>query len=87
LLLIIALEALSRLFRTGLPWELMYADDLALLAESGDKSFAKLRQWKCGFEVKSLKVNIGKTKVMRCSMNAGVRENLESIHAQFARKL
>ena len=27
LLFIIVLEALSREFRTGLPWELLYADD------------------------------------------------------------
>ena len=31
---IIVLETLSREFREGLPWELLYADDLALLAES-----------------------------------------------------
>ena len=27
----------------------------------------KLRVWKKGFEEKGLKVNVGKTKVMRCS--------------------
>ena len=32
LLFIIVLEALSKKFRTGQPWELFYADDLALLA-------------------------------------------------------
>ena len=31
LLFIIVLEALSREFRTGLPWELLYADDLVLM--------------------------------------------------------
>ena len=30
LVFIIVLEALSREFRTGVPWELLYADDLAL---------------------------------------------------------
>ena len=33
LLFIIALEALSREFREGLPMELLYADDLVLVAE------------------------------------------------------
>ena len=38
LLFIIVLEALSKKFRIGLPWELLfYADDLALLAESEDE--------------------------------------------------
>ena len=34
LLFIIVLEALSREFRTGLPWELLYAEDLVLMADS-----------------------------------------------------
>ena len=34
LLFILVLEALSRKFRVGLPWELFYADDLALIADS-----------------------------------------------------
>ena len=34
LLFIIVLEALSRDNRSGLPWELLYADDLALMADN-----------------------------------------------------
>ena len=45
LLFIIALEALSKKFRIGLPWELFYADDLALLAESEEKLLEMIRQW------------------------------------------
>ena len=33
LLFIIVLEALSRAFRTGNPWELLYAGDLMINAE------------------------------------------------------
>ena len=33
-LFIMVLEALSMEFRTGCPWELLYADDLLLIAES-----------------------------------------------------
>ena len=64
---IIALEALSSDFRTGVPWELLYAYDLLLIAVSEDKLLDKLRVWKRGFEEKGLKVNVGKTRVMRCS--------------------
>ena len=35
LLFIIVLEALSREFRTGCPWELLYADDLMISAVQG----------------------------------------------------
>jgi hypothetical protein len=36
------MEALSRGFRVGLPWELLYADDLVLMADSEDKLMKKL---------------------------------------------
>ena len=34
LLFILVLEALSQEFRTGVPWELLYADDLAMIADT-----------------------------------------------------
>jgi hypothetical protein len=58
------LEALSQEFRTGCPWELLYADDLILVAESMDELIEKFNTWKEGIESKGLKVNIDKTKVM-----------------------
>ena len=46
LLFIIVLEALSREFRTGCPWELLYADDLMISAESMEELLVKLKTWK-----------------------------------------
>ena len=71
LLFIIVLEALSREFREGLPMELLYADDLVLMAETEELLVEKIRRWKAGMEEKGLRVNMGKTKVMRCSVGAG----------------
>jgi hypothetical protein len=71
LLFIIVLEALSREFREGLPMELLYADDLVLVAESEELLMEKLKTWKEGMEGKGLKVNLGKTKVMRCQVKTG----------------
>ena len=34
LLFIIVMEALSRKFRVGIPWELLHANDLSVIAES-----------------------------------------------------
>ena len=42
LLFIIVLEALSREFRTGCPWELLYADDLMISAESMDRALTRI---------------------------------------------
>ena len=42
LLFIIVLEALSREFRSGVPWEDLYADDLVIIAESLEDCIRRL---------------------------------------------
>ena len=44
--------------------ELLYADDLVLLADSEEGLLDKLRKWKVGMEEKGLRVNMNKTKVI-----------------------
>ena len=72
LLFIILLEALSREFRTGCPWELLYADDLMISAESMEELLVKVQTWKTEMEKKGLRVNMGKTKIMECGINLDV---------------
>ena len=43
LLFIIVLDVLSREAREGLPWEVLYADDLVLMAESEQELIVKMR--------------------------------------------
>ena len=43
LLFIIVLEALSEEFRTGCPWELLYADDLDIVDETMEKVVDRLK--------------------------------------------
>jgi hypothetical protein len=74
LLFIIVLEAISRKCRGGLPFGLLYADDLVLMAESEELLLEKLRLWKKSLEDKGLRVNLGKTKVMRCWEGGGNTE-------------
>ena len=47
LLFIIVLEETSE-FRVGLPWELFYADDLCLTAETEEELMVKIKRWKLG---------------------------------------
>jgi len=75
LLFVIVLEALSRKFKGGLPLELLYADDLVLMAETEELLLEKLNKWKNGLEEKGLRVNMGKTKIMRCQYRTGQVEN------------
>ena len=66
LLFIIALEALSREFRSGVPWEDFYADDLVIIAELLEECVRRLLTWKEAMEKKGLRANAGKTKIMIC---------------------
>ena len=59
---IIVLEALSREFRTGCPWELLYADDLMISAGSMEELLVKVKTWKTEMEKKGLRVNMGKKR-------------------------
>ena len=43
LLFIIVMEAPSQEYRTGCPWELLYADDLVIVAESLEELTEKFR--------------------------------------------
>lgn len=50
--------------RSEMPWELAYADDLVLTAESEGEVFQKFETWKAALEQRGLKINIEKTKLM-----------------------
>ena len=72
LLFIIVLEALSRDFRVGVPWELFFADDLVIIADSLEECVARVKAWKEGMEAKGLRVNMPKTKIMVSGINLDV---------------
>jgi len=40
------MKALSREFRVALPWELLYADDLLVIAETKDDLIKRCNDWK-----------------------------------------
>ena len=48
LLFMIVME--SREFRVALPWELLYADDLVVIAETEDDLIKRLHEWKNNIE-------------------------------------
>jgi hypothetical protein len=45
-----------------------------LLSETKDQLLEKIRCWKAGLEERGLRVNIGKTKVMKCQARNGLKE-------------
>ena len=64
LLFMIVMEAISREFGVALPWELLYADDLAVIAETEEELIKSLNEWKDNVESKGMRVNMNKTNVM-----------------------
>jgi len=74
LLFVIVMEAISREFRDALPWELLYADDLAVIAETEEELIKRLNEWKDNVESKGMRANMNKTKVMISGERQKVRQ-------------
>jgi len=58
----IVMEAISREFRVAVPWELLCADDLAVIAETEEELIKRLNEWKYNMESKGMRVSMNKTK-------------------------
>jgi len=68
------LDPISREFRVALPWELLYADDSAVITETEEELIKRLNEWKDNVESKSMGVNMNKTKVMISGERQKVRQ-------------
>ena len=64
LLFIIVMEAVTHTVREGLPWEMLYADDLVLVGKCEEELKEKLRKWNECLKDIGLKINEEKIKVM-----------------------
>ena len=72
LLFIAVLEAISRRFnKQGLPFELLYANDLLIMAETKEELLERTKMLKRFMETKGLRVNMAKTKVFKCQTDSG----------------
>ena len=83
LLFMSVMEAISREFRVALPWELLYADDLAVIAETEEELIKRLNEWKDNVESKGISINMNKKLsyrrvTARCVLSSS---NLANCHA------
>jgi len=53
----------QRLYTEALLWELLYADDLAVIAETEDDLIKRLNEWKDNIEIRCMRVNMKKTRL------------------------
>jgi len=54
------MEAISREFRVALPWELLYADDLVVIAETDEDLIKRHNEWKVNVQKRRVRVNMNK---------------------------
>jgi len=59
LLFVIVTEAISREFRVALLWELLYADDLVVIAETEGDLIKRLDEWKGNVEMEVIMPQVG----------------------------
>ena len=64
LLFIVVMEEVSKECRCGAPWEMLFADDLVLTADSEDKVKDMFLKWRNALEKRGLKINVSKTKLL-----------------------
>jgi len=58
LLSVIVMGAISIEFRVALRWELLFADDLAVIAETEEELIKRLNEWKDNVESKGVRVSL-----------------------------
>ena len=75
-LFIVVLDVISEEFRRGLPRELLFADDLAVVTDTEEEMQRRWLDWQIWMESKALKGNIGKTEVM-VSCRRGTKANIK----------
>jgi len=76
LLYVIVMEDLSREFRVALPWELLYADDMVVIAETEDDLIKRLSEWDDSVENRGMRVNMNTTKFMTSGEQQKVMQRL-----------
>ena len=64
LLFAAVMDVVSSEARSGLPFELLYADDLLIMAPTMEQLGRWVADWRASLIGKGLKVNAGKSKVM-----------------------
>ena len=73
------LEALSRDFRVGVPWELFFADDLVIIATSLEECVERVKAWKEGLESKGLRYPARLRQVPMCRVPYGSRQVIHPV--------
>jgi hypothetical protein len=64
------MDEVIRDIQRGIPWCMLFADDVILVDESRTVVDQKLKLWRRTLEAKSFKLGRSKTEYMKCDFNA-----------------
>ena len=67
------MDEISRETQEGVPWCMLFADDIVLVDESRTELNARLATWKAALEAKGLRVNTTKTEYLCCNFSGDQR--------------
>ncbi|KAD4386354.1 hypothetical protein E3N88_26523 [Mikania micrantha] len=65
----VILDELSRSIQEDIPWCMLFADDIVLVAESKDDLNARLEEWKSALENNGLRISRSKTEYLWCNFS------------------
>lgn len=74
LLFALILDVISRGIQDGVPWCMLFADDIALVAETRGEVNAKLEVWRSTLESQGLRVSRSKTEYLWCNFSGEANE-------------
>jgi hypothetical protein len=82
------MDEVTRDIQCGIPWCMLFADDVVLVDESRTGVEQKLKLWKRTLEVKSFKLSRFKTEYMKYGFSATTQEEgmLDSMVRWYLRK-
>ena len=63
------MEEISKSIWEIVPWCMLFADDIILVAEIKEEANSKLEDWREALESKGLRISHTKTKYLRCNFS------------------
>ncbi|XP_035841304.1 uncharacterized protein LOC118488194 [Helianthus annuus] len=65
----IMLDELSRSIQETIPWRMLFADDIVLVAETKQRLNSRLEEWRAALEGKGLRISRSKTEYLYCNFS------------------
>ena len=82
LLFAVIIDVLPENLRAEQLWEVLFANDLAIIADSEKQQQDRLLKWQESLEKYGLKMNAKKTATMVCSKNGDEQVNIKDAHGE-----